>query len=120
MGQERVGKEKVVERSLLLQNFFTCEGEEGMSWCICFKEYDNRGYLLNLFSCRCARIRMKWRVIRDYLDNCPDNRIREVQYMRFGKTYPSMVSNGQSVRFGEPIVAKLPLFEYAKKCSAVA
>lgn len=113
------GQNEIVERSFLLQNFFACEVND-MLWNICFREYDKRGYLLSLISCKCAKIKTKWRIIRDYLDNCPTGRVREVQYARYGKTFPSMVSDGEQLRFEAPIVAKLPLFEYAKSGSSVA
>lgn len=98
----------------LLQTYFASRGDD-MSWNICLKEYDGNGYLISLIPCKCARIKMKYRMLDGFLSACPKGNVREVQFSRGGKNYPSLVSDGETRRFAEPIAAKLPLFEYAKR-----
>ena len=103
----------------LLRTFFADRGDD-MSWNICLKEYDKKGFLVALIPHKCVRIKMKWRMIDSFLSSCPRGNVREAQISRAGKYYPSIVSDGQTRHFAEPIVAKLPLFEYAKRLSFVA
>ena len=78
------------------------------------------GFLISLIPCKCARIKMKYRMIDGFLSACPAGNIREATFTRGARHYPSIVCNGESKRFSEPVVAKLPLFEYAKRLCFVA
>lgn len=88
-----------------------------MLWNICFKEYDRNGYLISLIPCKCARIKMKFRAIKSFLGACPTGNVREVQFRRASKNYPSIVSDGNSSKWSAPVLAKLPLFEYCKRAA---
>lgn len=84
-------------------------------WQICFKEYDSNGMLVGLIPLKSVKVRSQWKKINAYLDACRDGIVREVQFYRNGKHYPSIVSDGTYRQFHEPITAMLPLFEYAKR-----
>lgn len=84
-------------------------------WQICFKEYDSRGMLVGLIPIKSERVRSQWRKINAYLGACRDGMVREVQFYRGGRHFPSIVSDGVSQKFHAPIVAMMPLFEYAKR-----
>lgn len=103
----------------MFQNYFIDEGA-GMSWSICFKEYDKAGILSSLISCKANRIKHKWKEIDKFLSSCPKDCIREIFFRRNGKNYPSIITDGTERRFSAPIQAKLPLFEYAAKLEFVA
>lgn len=83
-------------------------------WNICFREYDSNGNLTGLVSCRSEKIKSKSRTIRAFMTACKPGCIREIQFRKNGKQFPSMVTNGVDTKYAEPICAKLPLFEYAK------
>lgn len=83
-------------------------------WSICFREYDSQGNLIELVNCKSLRIKSKTRMIRSFMSACKPGNIREVQFCRNGKQYPSMVSNGIETKYAKPIVAMLPLFDYAR------
>lgn len=83
-------------------------------WSICFREYDSQGNLIELVNCKSLRIKSKTRMIRSFMSACKPGNIREVQFCRNGKQYPSMVSNGFETKYAKPIVAMLPLFDYAR------
>lgn len=86
-------------------------------WQICLKEYDSSGILVGLVSCKTSKIRYRWKRIDAFLSACPHRMIREVQFCRAGKTYPSIISDGITRKASAPITAMMPLFEYAKRIS---
>ena len=96
----------------MIQNYFI-EGSEGM-WRICFREYDDNGNLTELISTKSQNIKSRWRTINQFLRSCRPPFTREVQFCRNGKQMPSLVSNGEHIRFEKPITALLPLFDYAR------
>lgn len=83
-------------------------------WSICFREYDRDGHLTELISTKSEKIKTKWKRIKSFVNSTPSDRVREVQFYRRGKQMPSLLSDGNFIRFGKPIVAALPLFEYAR------
>ena len=86
-----------------------------MTWSVLFKEYDGRCELISITPSRCERIKGQLRRIKDFLARCELGNTREVQFIRAGKYYPSLVSTGNGIRFAEPIRASLPLFVFATK-----
>lgn len=86
-----------------------------MFWNICFKEYDSFGYLVTVTPHRCKKIKMKYKAMMEFLSGCREGTIREVSFRRGDKTYPSLISDGNTKKWDAPIFARLPLFEYAKK-----
>lgn len=97
----------------LIENYFLHDGEDEDMWCISFREYDKKGFLTELVSCKSDRIKQRRKSICGFLDACPSGMIREIQFRRGGKTYPSIVTDGQIRRFASPIMANLPLLNYA-------
>lgn len=85
-------------------------------WNICFREYDMNGNLTELISCKSKRILTKWKSIQSFLHGCKEGKTREVQFCKNGRQQPSLVSNGEQIKFMKPIVALLPLFDYARSC----
>ena len=84
-------------------------------WNICFREYDKDGSLTELITCRSEKIKSKWRTIQMFLKNCKNGYVREVQFCRHGKQMPSLVSNGKEIKYDKPILAMLPLFDFARE-----
>ena len=95
-----------------VQNYF--HGGVSYMWNICFREYDAQGNLTELVNCKSVRIKSKSRMIRSFLSSCRKGNVREVQFCRNGKQYPSLVSNGVEAKYSKPITAMLPLFDYAR------
>lgn len=89
-------------------------------WQICFREYDSTGMLLMLFSKKAEKIRHRNRSIDTFLSQCQSESIREVQFYRNGKQYPSIITDGQTRKFSKPIAARLPIFDYLRKISEEA
>lgn len=83
-------------------------------WSICFREYDSKGNLTELVTCKSVRIKSKTRMIRSFMTACKPGNVREIQFCRNGKQYPSLVSNGVETKYAKPITALLPLFDYAR------
>ena len=83
-------------------------------WNICFREYDSKGNLTELVNCKAVKIKTKNRMIKSFMIACKPGNVREIQFCRNGKQYPSLVSNGIETRYAKPIVAMLPLFDYAR------
>lgn len=83
-------------------------------WNICFREYDPKGNLTELVTCKSVKIKSKTRMIRLFMTACKPGNVREVQFCRNGKQYPSLVSNGIETKYAKPITALLPLFDYAR------
>lgn len=83
-------------------------------WCICFREYDVKGNLTELITVKSKRIKTRWRDIQKFLKSCKESCVREVQFMKGGRQQPSLISNGDRIQFAKPIVAMLPLFDYAR------
>lgn len=96
----------------MVDNFFAFQGVD--MWNICFREYNQDGALTELVSCRSKRISSKWKTIKSFLEACKPDFIREVQFCKNGKQMPSLVSNGSGTKFEKPIVAMLPLFDFAR------
>lgn len=99
----------------MIANFFADNGGQNM-WSIYFKEYDAKGNLVELISHRSKTISVQKRRINDFLKACKVGNVREVQFWRNNKSKPSLVSNGKSILFAPPIVAKLPLFDFCERC----
>lgn len=97
----------------MLSNYFQ-EGEKDM-WNICFREYDGKGNLTELISVKSKKIKNRWSSIQKFLKSCGDGRTREVQFCRNSRQQPSLISSQGKIFFGKPIVAMLPLFEYANE-----
>ena len=104
-----------MERMLLKLNTFSREDSD--MWQICFKEYDGGGMLVGLVSCRTECVKRQWRRIDTFLSACPERMVREVQFCRGGKNFPSIVSNGHTRGWHAPITAMMPLFDYMKRIS---
>jgi hypothetical protein len=102
-----------------LEHYFADRGG-GMTWEIVLKEYDSTGDLVTLIPCKSAKIKTRWRALDDFLIGCPDGNTREVRFRRNGKVFPSIISDGKRRLFAEPIAAKLPLLEYARKLEFIA
>lgn len=96
-----------------IQNYFFHGGAKDM-WNICFREYDSKGNLTELVNCKAVKIKTKNRMIKSFMIACKPGNVREIQFCRNGKQYPSLVSNGIETRYAKPIVAMLPLFDYAR------
>lgn len=86
-----------------------------MFWNLCFKEYDSCGHLVTEVPCRCKKIKMKHKVMMEFLSGCENGNVREVSFRRGTKVYPSLISKGNERKWGTPIQAQLSLFEYAKR-----
>lgn len=84
-------------------------------WNICFREYNQSGSLVELVTVKSKSIKSRWKSIQSFLKSCKEGYVREVQFCRNGKQQPSLVSNGNEVKFMKPIVALLPLFEYSRE-----
>lgn len=97
-----------------IQNYFM---EDTDMWQICLKEYDSTGFLVGLVSCKTEKVKYRWRRIDAFLSACPNNMVREAQFRRGGRHFPSIVSDGKTRKLSSPIVAMMPLFEYAKRIS---
>ena len=98
----------------MIENFFLDTGDMDM-WCIFFKEYDSRGNLTELVSCKSESIKSKWKRATSFVSKCPALRTREVQFIRNNRHMPSLISHNGSVKFGAPIVARLPLFDFCAR-----
>lgn len=97
-----------------IHNYFM---EDTGMWQVCFKEYSSGGFLVGLVSCKTDKIKRQRRKIDAFLTACPKNMVREVQFYRNGRHFPSIVSDGAKRKMSSPIVAMMPLFEYAKRVS---
>ena len=97
-----------------IHNYFM---EDTDMWQICLKEYDSSGMLVGLISCKADKIKYRWRRIDAFLSACPKNMVREAQFYRAGRHFPSIVSDGMTRKVSAPIVAMMPLFEYVKRIS---
>lgn len=86
-----------------------------MFWTLCFKEYDSCGHLVTEIPCRCKKIKVKYHAMMEFLSLCEAGNVREVSFKRGNRVYPSLISDGTTKKWGTPILASLPLFEYAKK-----
>jgi len=100
------------KRCMGIQNYF--HGGLKDMWSICFREYDSQGNLIELVGCKSTKIKSKFRMIRSFMAACKPGNVREVQFCRNGKQYPSLVTNGIEMKYAKPITAMLPLFDYAR------